>query len=162
MSSTDPMRDGSWILSETMRRISLRPFHFHQLQNTKSSLLMRQITQPMMYNSSYGRLLRSLIATAGSSLPATTKTKSSNLSTPDARWSSLELNPKTNLESQQSSSSVSGLFLRQRVSNMIQKSSSNSSTNTSPTGDVFSTSVKDTPWVVRLIREFSRRSRMFR
>ena len=38
------------------------------------------------------------------------------------------------------------------MSNMIQKSSSNLSTNTSPTGDVFSTNVKDTPWVVRLIQ----------
>ena len=53
MSSMDPMKDGSWILSETMRKISLRPSRFHQLQNTKSSSLMRQITQPTMYNSSY-------------------------------------------------------------------------------------------------------------
>ena len=73
MSSTDPMKDDSLILSETMRRISLRPSRFHQLQNTKSSSLMKQITQPMMYNSSYGRLLRSFMVTADSSSPATTK-----------------------------------------------------------------------------------------
>ena len=84
MSSTDPMRDDSWILSETLRKTSLRPSHFLQLQNTKSSSLMRQITQPTMFNSSYGRLLRSLVATADSSSPATSKTKSSNHSTPDA------------------------------------------------------------------------------
>ena len=36
-----------------------------------------------MYNSSYGRLLRSLVATADSSLPATTKTKFSNHFIPD-------------------------------------------------------------------------------
>ena len=78
MSSTDPMKDDSSIPSEILRRISLRPSRFLQLQNTKSSSLMRQITQPMMYNSSYGRLLRSLVATADSSSPATSKTKFSN------------------------------------------------------------------------------------
>ena len=76
MSSMDPMKDGSWILSETLRKTSLQPFRLHQLQSTKSSSLMRQITQPTMFNSSYGRLLRSLVATADSSLPATSKTKS--------------------------------------------------------------------------------------
>ena len=71
------------------------------------------------------------ITTADSSSPATTRTKSLNLSTPDVQWSSSELSPKTNLQLQQSSSSVSGLFLRQRALNMIKKFSSNSSTNTS-------------------------------
>ena len=73
MSSMDPMKDDSWILSETMRKTSLRPSRLQQLQNTKSSSLMRQITHPMMFNSSYGRLLRSLLATADSSSPVTTK-----------------------------------------------------------------------------------------
>ena len=78
MSSMDPMRDVFSIRSETMRKISLRPSHFLQMQNTKSSLLTKLITRPMMYNSSYGRLLRSLLVTVDSSSPATTKTKSLN------------------------------------------------------------------------------------
>ena len=87
----DPMRGDSWILSETMRKTSLRPSRFRQLQNTKSSSLMRQITQPMMYNSSYGRLLRSLVATADSSSLATLKTKLSNHFIPVAQWLNSEL-----------------------------------------------------------------------
>ena len=84
MSSTDPMRDDSLILSETMRRISLRPYRLRQILNTKSSSLTKQITQPQMYNLPYGRLLRSLLATVDSSSPATTKTKSLNHSIQDA------------------------------------------------------------------------------
>ena len=84
LSSDDPMKDDFSILSETLRKTSLRPSHFKQLVNTKSSSLMRQITQPTMYNSSYGRLLRSLVATADSSSPATLKTKLSNPYTPGA------------------------------------------------------------------------------
>ena len=51
MSSTDPMKDDSWILSETLRKTSLQPYHFRQLQSTKSSSLMRQITQQTTFNS---------------------------------------------------------------------------------------------------------------
>ena len=91
MSSMDPMRDVFSIRSETMRNLSLRPSRFLQMQNTKSSSLMRQITRPMMYNSSYGRLLRSLLVTVDSSSPAITKTKSLNLSIPVV--------PSLNLES---------------------------------------------------------------
>ena len=103
MSSTDPMRVDSSTLSEIMQRTSLRPFHFHQLLNTKSSLLMKQIIQPAMFNSSYGHLLRSLVATADSSSPATTKTKSSNHSIPDVPSLILESRPKTNQNLLQSS-----------------------------------------------------------
>jgi hypothetical protein len=81
MSLTDPTKVDSLILSETMRRTSLRPYRLRQLLNTKSSSLMKQITQPTTYNSSYGRLLRNLVAIADSSSLATTKTKSLNLST---------------------------------------------------------------------------------
>ena len=125
MSSMDPMKDDSLIPSETLRRTSLAPFRFHQLQNTKSSSLMRQITQPMMYNSSYGRLLRSLVVTADSSLPATSKTKSSNHSTPGARVLIFPPIPKANQNLPQHSSTVSGLYLRQRVWKRIQKFLSN-------------------------------------
>ena len=62
----------------TAKELCFDRITFKQLQNTKSSSLMRQITQPMMYNSSYGRLLRSLVTTADSSLPVTSKTKFSN------------------------------------------------------------------------------------
>ena len=122
MSSMDPMRDDSSILSETMRRISLRPSRFRQLQNTKSSSLMRQITQRTTYNSSYGRLLRSLVATADSSSPATTKTKSSNPSTPVVQSSSSESKAETNLPSQHPSSNVSSKSWIQKALNMITRS----------------------------------------
>ena len=56
-----------------------------QLADTKSSSSMRRITQQTMYNSSLGRLQRSFLATADSSLPAISKTKLSSLSTPVVR-----------------------------------------------------------------------------
>jgi DNA polymerase III delta prime subunit len=52
MSSTDPTKVDSSILSETMRKTSLRPSHFRQMLNTKSSLLTKQITRATMFNSS--------------------------------------------------------------------------------------------------------------
>ena len=122
MSSTDPMRDDSWILSETMRKTSLRPSRFHQLQNTKSSSLMKQITQPMMYNSSYGRLLRSLVQTADSSLPATTKTDWSSHFTPGARVLTFPPIQQTDQDSQHNSSQDSKKSWIQKVLNMITKS----------------------------------------
>ena len=111
MSSMDPMKVDSSILSETLRRTSLRPFRLHQLLNTKSSSLMRQTTQQTTYNSSYGQVLRSLVATVDSSSPATTRIESSNPSIPDAPSSSLESKEKTSKPSPPHSSSVSGLYL---------------------------------------------------
>ena len=70
----------------TAQKISLRPSHFRRLLDTKSSSSMKLITQQTTYNSSLGRLLRSFIATADSSLPATSKTKSSNHFIPVAQW----------------------------------------------------------------------------
>ena len=84
MSSTDPMRDAFLIRSEILQKISLRPSHFKQLVDTKSSLSTRLITQQTTYNSYLGRLQRSFLATADSSLPAISKTKLSSYSTPDA------------------------------------------------------------------------------
>jgi len=121
MSLMDPTKVDSLILSETMRRILLRPYRFRQLLNTKSSSLMRQITRPMMFNSSYGRLLRNLVVIADSSSPATTKTKSSNLFTQDVQSLISPQLPRTNQNLPQVSSTVSGLYLRQKVLNMIQK-----------------------------------------
>ena len=122
MSSMDPMKDDSWILSETMRRTSLRPSRLQQLRNTKSSSLMRQITHPMMFNSSYGRLLRNLLATADSSSPVTTKIKSLNPCTRDVPLSSLELKEKSDSPLPPSSSNDSKKSWIQKVLNMITRS----------------------------------------
>merc|ERR1711991_573416 len=75
-----------------------------------------------MYNSSYGRLLRSSLAIADSSLPATTKTKSSNPFIPDVPLLSLESKEKKDKESQHPSSNVSNKSWIQRVLNMITRS----------------------------------------
>ena len=66
---------------------------------------MRRITHPTMYNSAYGRLLRSLLVTADSSLPATTKTKSSNHFIPVAQW----LNSESKEKKEQKLPTVSSL-----------------------------------------------------
>ena len=96
--------DDSLIPSEIMRRTLLRPYRFRLLQDTKSSSLMRQITQPQMYNSPYGRLLRSLLVTADSSSPATTKTKSFNRFIVGVPSSSSPLREKKDRELQPTSS----------------------------------------------------------
>ena len=79
MSSTDRMRDASLIRSEILQKISLRPYHFRQLLDTKSSSSMRRITQQTTYNSYLGRLQRSFLATADLSSPVISKIKSLNL-----------------------------------------------------------------------------------
>ena len=101
MSSMDPMRDVFLIRSEILQKISLRPSHFKQLADTKSSSSMRQITQQTTYNSYLGRLQRSFLATADSSSPAISKTKLSNHSTPDAPVLTFQPIPKVNPNSQQ-------------------------------------------------------------
>ena len=122
MSSMDPMKDDFLIPSEILRKTSLRPSRLHRLLNTKSSSLMRQITRPMMYNSSYGHLLRSLVATADSSSPATSKTKSSSPSTPGARVLIFPPIPKANQNLHPSSLSASKKSWIQKVLNMITRS----------------------------------------
>ena len=142
-----------------MRRTSLRPSHFRQMLNTKSSLLMRQITQPTTFNSSYGRLLRNLVATVDSSSPATIKIKLSNLFTQGVRLLSFQSHQNKNPQSQQVSSKDSSKSLNRSKLSSIQKSSQNLSTNTFPIGEESSTNVKDIPWVGKLIRAFFLRSR---
>ena len=159
MSSMDPMKGGSWILSETMRRTSLRPSRLRQLLNTKSSSLMRQITQPTMYNSSYGHLLRNLVATADLSSLVTTKTKLSNPSIPVAPLWSFPLQESKNQELQQSFSQDFSLSSPTKESSSTTKFSLNSSTSTSQTGEESSMSVRGTRWVGRLIRASLRRLR---
>ena len=122
MSSTDPMRDDSLIPSEIMRKTSLRPYHLRQILNTKSLSLTKLTTHPMMYNSSYGRLLRSSLAIADSSSPATTKTKSSNHFIPVAQWLNSELGEKTVKPLPPSSSKESKKSWIQKVLNMITRS----------------------------------------
>ena len=104
MSSTDPMKDGSLIRSEILQKISLRPSHFKELVNTKSSSSMRLITQQTTYNSYLGRLQRSFMGIVGLSSPATSKTNSLNPFIPDVPASSLGSTTNKNLPSQQSSS----------------------------------------------------------
>ena len=59
MSSTDPMRDDSWILSETMRKISLRPSPLASTANTKVIIIDEaDNTSNDITTHLYGRLLR--------------------------------------------------------------------------------------------------------
>ena len=121
MSSTDPMKDDSSIPSEILRRISLRPSRFLQLQNTKSSLLMKQITQPQMYNSVLGRLQRSLLETAGSSSPVTIKTKLFNPFTADVQSLTSPSKEKKNSYLLKTSSNVSKKSWIRKVLNMTKE-----------------------------------------
>ena len=92
-----------------------------QLQDTKSSSLMKLITHPTMYNSAYGRLLRSLLVTADSSSPATTKTKSSNHFIPVAQWLSSELKEKNEQQLPTVSSLDFEKFSKEKEYNTNQK-----------------------------------------
>ena len=83
------------------------------------------ITQQTTYNSYLGRLLRSFMATADSSSPATSKTKSLNHSTADAPVLIFQPIPKVNPNSQQPSSSASKRSWARKVLNMIKRSLSN-------------------------------------
>ena len=80
------------------------------------------ITQQTTYNSYYGRLLRSFMATADSSLPATSKTKSSNHFIPVAQWLNSELGESKNPPSPPPSSKESKKSWIQKVLNMITRS----------------------------------------
>ena len=104
-------------------RISLRPSHYlHLTQSTKSSLLTKATTQPTMYNSSYGQILRRFITTVDSSSPVTTKTRSSNPSTVDAPVLIFPSLVNKNQQSLQSSSDASNKSWIQKVLNMITRS----------------------------------------
>ena len=162
MSSMDPMKGGSWILSEIMRRTLLRPFRLRQLLNTKSSSSMRQITHPMMYNSYLGHLLRNLPVTVDSSSPAITRTKFLNPSIPVVPSLNLASKVKTDSQSLPTFLNGFGKFSTQKEWSTKTKYSLNSSTNTSQIGDVSSMKSNDTRWVVRLIRGFLQRFPMSR
>ena len=110
-----------YVMSETMRRISLRPSRFRQILNTKSSSLTKLTTQPQMYNSVLGRLLRSSLAIADSSSPATTKTKSSNHFIPVAQWLNLELEEKKDNNLQEDSSKDSKKSWIRKVLDMTKE-----------------------------------------
>ena len=121
MSLMDLMKEDFSTQYGTRQRTLLRPFHFKQLANTKLSSLTSVIIQPMMYNSSYGQILRHFMATADLSSPVTTKTKSSNHFTPDVPLSSLVLSPRTDQKSQQSSSKGSKRsWIKRKLSQMIR------------------------------------------
>jgi hypothetical protein len=107
---------------DLLQKISLRPSHFKQLVDTKSSSSTKLITQQTTYNSYLGRLQRSFLATADSSLPATSKTKSSNPSTVDAPVLTFQPIPKASPNLPPSSSNVSKKSWIQKVLNMITRS----------------------------------------
>src|SRR6056300_1654826 len=90
--------------------------------NTRSSSLTKLTTRPMMYNSSYGRLLRSLLATVDSSSLVTTRTRFSSLSIPVApSWTS-PLKEKSASPLPRNSSSDSKKSWLQKVLNLITRS----------------------------------------
>ena len=121
MSSMDPMKVDSWTLYGIKQSHLLRPHHFSRMLNTRSSLLMRLITQPTMYNSYYGRTLRRFITTVDSSSHVTTKTRSSNRYTADVvSWTS-HSQVKKNKVSLLSSSRDSIKFLLPRMWRQIKR-----------------------------------------
>ena len=117
----DLTKDDFWTRYGTKQRILRRPYHFKQMGNQKLSSSMKLITQPMMYNSSYGQTLRRIITTADSSLPATTKTKLLNLCTPDVQSSTSPSMEKKRQLLRGNFSTVSGLYLRKKLLIMILK-----------------------------------------
>ncbi len=160
MSSMDPMRDVSSILSEILQKISLRPYHFKQLANTKSSSSMKPITQQTMYNSYLGRLRRSFLETADSSLPAILKTKLSNPSIPVVPSLNFQLEESKNLSLPRNSSNEYRPSWIRRVLNMSRKFLSNSLTNIFQIGGGSSTNVKGIQQEDKSTQESSRIFRM--
>ena len=132
----DLTKDDFWTRYGTRQRTLLRPSHFLRvMQNTKSSSLMRLTTQPTMYNSFCGLILRRFITTVDSSSLATTRTRSSNPYTLDVQSLSSVSKGKKKPSWQDPSSSVYRTSWMRKVYNTILKSLQNSSTNISPTGD---------------------------
>ena len=121
MSSMDPMKD-DFRHGRNQAKNFASTVSLQRLLNTKSSSLMKQITQGTMYSSSYGQILRHFITTADSSSPATTKTKSSNHFTPDVPSLILPQPQRTDHESQHPSSNVSSKSWMQKVLNLITRS----------------------------------------
>jgi hypothetical protein len=102
-------------------KILHRPYHYLADQNTKSSLLTKLTTQPQMYNSLYGQTLRHFMVTVGLFSPVTTKTNSSNPCTPGVQWLTFPSQEKKRNNWQEPSTTVSGLYLRKKAYNMIQR-----------------------------------------
>ena len=145
MSSTDRMRDASLIRSEILQKISLRPYHFRQLLDTKSSSSMRRITQQTTYNSYLGRLQRSFLATADLSSPAISKIKSLNPFTVRCACIDFSTNSKDRPKLASQFFNRLGTILETESIEADPKVSMNSSTNTSQTGEESSTNVNDIP-----------------
>ena len=122
MSSTDPMRDVFSIRSETMRNLSLRPSRFLQMQNTKSSSLMKLDNT----SNDVQLLLRAFIEEfAGNCrfiFTCNYKNKILEPSTPDVPSLSLESKEKIVKPLPPSSSSDSEKSWMQKVLNMITRS----------------------------------------
>ena len=160
MSSMDLTKDDFWTRYGTRQRTLHRPFHFKRvMQNTKSSSLMRLTTQPTMFNSFYGQILRRFITTADSSLPVITKTKSLNLFTPDVQSLILESKEKTNQNWQVVSFEDFNKSWIRKGFDTMKKFLRKSSTNIFPIGDVSSTNARGIRWGEKLTREFLHLSR---
>ena len=135
MSSTDQTKDDSSIPSETTQRTSLHQSLSRLKQSIKSSSSMKQTIPLPTYNSFLERVLRSSPETADSSLPAITRTKSLNPSIADVPLLSSELKENKNKKLQQPSSEDLYPSWTENGLKLIRKSSQNSSTNTSQTGE---------------------------
>ena len=135
MSSIDQMKEDFLIRSGIMPRTSHQQSLYRLRQVIKSSSSTKQTIPLPTYNAFLERLLRSSQETVDSSLPATIKIKSSNPSTPVVRLSNLESKVKRNLKSKQSSSRDLIPSWNPNGLPPIRKSSSNSSVNTSQTGE---------------------------
>ena len=78
MSSTDPMKEDFLIRSGITQRILHQRYLLHRKRSTRSSSLMKQTTQAMMYNFYSELSLKSLREIVDLYSPVTTKIKYSN------------------------------------------------------------------------------------
>ena len=135
MLSTDQMKEDFLIRLETMPRILPQQYPFHQLPDIKSLSSTRQITPRQMYSCSYGHPLKNSQKIADSYSPAIIRIKSLNPSIRDVLWLSLVFRKNLNKKSlPNSSTDLTGSWTENGFK-LIRKSSQNSSTNTSQTGE---------------------------
>ena len=95
--------------------LRLRPSRFSSATNTKSSSLTKQITHQTTFNSPYGHLLRSLLATVASSSPVTTKQIIQPLHSRCGSWILLSAE-KTNSPSPKFFERIQEILTEERVS----------------------------------------------
>ena len=135
MSSIDLMKEGFLIPLGIMPRTSPLPSLLAASRSIKSSSSTKQTIPLPTYSSFLERVLRSSPETVDSFLPAITKTKSLNPSIADAPSLISQLKESRNKRSQHAFSSVLTGSWTTNGFKVIRKSSQNSSTNTSQTGE---------------------------